>query len=175
MDIKDLYENSDLTQQEIAARLGIPWKRVFNYIKANYSKEYRQSRKAKCYRKSKLGDKNPMRGKTGANHHNYVGLVSDNKGYLMALKPEWYTGRNGSKHVFAHHISVCIGLGITKIPAGWCVHHCDGDKYNNDFDNLVLLTIADHTKLHWVLGSATTISKESTLKWAEAHGTPYLV
>ena len=175
MDIKLLYETTDLTQQEIATRLGIPWKRVSNFVKANYSKEYRIARKAKCYRKSKLGAKNPMAGKTGTNHHNYVGLVSDSKGYLMALKPDWYTGRKRAKHVFAHHISVCEGLGITEIPRGWCVHHCDEDKYNNDFSNLVLLTMADHTRLHWALGSATTISKESTLKWVEAHGTPYLV
>lgn len=173
MDIKNLYENTDLSQVEISKRLGISYKKVSKYITSNYSKEYRTSRNAMSYRRSKLGENNPMQGKYGKEHHNYKGLVSDNKGYLMVLKPEWYTGRKKSKHVFAHHISVCDGLGITEIPKGWCVHHCDEDPYNNDFDNLVLLSVPDHARLHAALRGATTISKESTLKWVEAHGTPY--
>lgn len=173
MDIKTLYENTDLTQREIADKLGISWKRVFLYIKKNYSKAYRIQRKARCYRKSKLGDKNPMFGQFGEAHHNYIGEVSDNKGYLMVLKPDWYTGRKRSKHVFSHHIVVCENLGITEIPAKWCVHHCDKNPYNNDFSNLVLMTLSDHVRLHASLEGATTISKESTLKWVEAHGTPF--
>ena len=173
MDIKYLYENTELTQQQIAARLGIPWKRVFNFIKANYSTEYRKQRKAACYRNSKLGTSNPMHGKRGADHHYYKGVVSDCKGYLMELKPAWYTGRKGSKHVFQHHLVVCEHLGLTAVPAGWHVHHCDHDPYNNSFDNLVLLTASDHQRLHNALEGATTISKESTLKWVEAHGTPW--
>ncbi len=176
MDIKTLYENTDLTQQEIADRLGIHWKKVFKWVKANYSTEHRKERKARCYRKSKLGDKNPMRGKTGNLHHNFIGEVSDNKGYLMILKPDWYTGRKGSKHVFVHHVVVCLALGITAIPKGWCVHHCDENPYNNKFDNLILVTLRDHARIHSVLlKGATTISKESTAKWLEAHGTPFMV
>ena len=173
MDIKSLYENTDLTQQEIADRLGIHWKKVFKYIKANYSEQYRKGRKAKTYRKSKLGDANPMTGKTGNQHHNFKGEVSDNKGYLMVLKPDWYTGRKGSKHVFSHHVVVCEALGLTAIPKGWVVHHCDENPYNNDFSNLVLLTVADHARLHAALKGSTTISKESTLKWVETYGTVY--
>ena len=173
MDIKYLYENTELTQQQIADRLGIPFKRVFNFIKANYSTEYRKQRKAVSYRNSKLGTRNPMHGKCGMQHHNYEGVVGDCKGYLMELKPEWYTGRKGSKHVFQHHIVVCVHLGLTQIPAGWHVHHCDHDPHNNSFDNLVLLTAGDHNRLHHALKGATTISKESTLKWVEAHGTPW--
>lgn len=176
MDIKTLYENTDLTQQEIADRLGVHWKKVFKWIKANYTPEYRRKRKARCYRKSKLGDKNPMFGKAGDAHHNFVGEVSDGKGYLMVLKPDWYTGRKGSKHVFTHHVVICLALGITEIPQGWCVHHCDENPYNNDIDNLILVTLADHTRIHIVLlKGATTISKESTAKWLEAHGTPFKV
>lgn len=173
MDIKYLYENTELTQQQIAAQLGIPWKRVFKYIKANYSSDYRKTRKAKCYRNSKLGAKNPMRGKTVEVHHNYIGVVSDNKGYWMQLKPEWYTGRKRSKHVFVHHVVVCLALGLTEVPGGWHVHHCDHNPRNNDFDNLVLIKAGDHQRLHISLRGATTISKESTLKWVEAHGTPW--
>lgn len=176
MDIKTLYENTDLTQQEIADKLGIHWKRVLKFVKENYSREYRKSRKARCYRKSKLGERNPMFGKFGEQHHNFVGEVSDNKGYLMVLKPDWYTGRKSSKHVFVHNVVVCEALGITEIPKGWCVHHCDTNPYNNIYDNLILVTLGDHIRLHHVLlKGATTISKESTAKWLEAHGTPFKV
>lgn len=174
-EIKFYYENTELTQQQIANKLGIHWKRVFNYVKNNYSVEYRRNRKAISYRNSKLGDKNPMTGKTGEAHPNYKGAVSDGKGYLMIVKPEWYTGRKGSKHIFLHHLVVCENMGLAKIPRGWTVHHCDKNPLNNEFDNLVLITLGDHMKLHAMLKKegATTISKESTLKWVEAHGTPW--
>lgn len=168
MDIKTLYETTEMTQQQIAEHLGIPWKRVFKFIKANYSAEDRKARKAVRYRNSKLGDLNPMSGKHGTAHPNFVGEVSDSKGYWMALKPAWYTGRKRSKHVFVHHVVVCKAMGLTEIPAGWCVHHCDFNPQNNDFGNLVLLTTAEHCALHAALAGATTISKESTLKWVEA-------
>ena len=175
MDIKYLYENTELTQKQIAAQLNVPWKRVFNYIKDNYSSSYRKQRKAKCYRNSKVGALNPMSGKTGEAHHNFVGVVSDNKGYLMMLKPDWYTGRKNSKHVFQHHVEICLGLGITCVPKGWCVHHVDRNPHNNSFSNLVLCTTGDHRRLHRHFEGATTISKESTLKWVETHGTPFKV
>lgn len=175
MDIKFLYENTELTQAQIAAQLNIHWKRVFNYIKQNYSSAYRKARKAKSYRNSKLGDKNPMHGKHGAEHPYYQGVVSDNKGYDMILKPDWYTGRKSSKHVFLHHVVVCQNLGITAIPKGWCVHHVNSNPVDNRFENLVLCTMGDHMRIHRHFEGATTISKESTLKWVETHGTPFKV
>lgn len=172
--IKYLYENTELTLQGIADRTGSTYKRVFNWVKNNYSKEYRTNRKRVSYKNSKTGELNPMTGKYAEQHHNYKGIVSDNKGYLMVLKPEWYTGRKSSKHVFLHHVVVCEALGLTSVPAGWHVHHVDKDPYNNAFDNLVLMTASDHIRLHnSVLVGATTISKESTLKWVEAQGTPF--
>ena len=109
----------------------------------------------------------------GYKHHSYKGVVADGRGYWMVLKPEWYTGRKKSKHVFVHHIVMCAALNLTEIPKGWVVHHCDENPENNVFDNLVLMTITDHGRLHKTLEGATTISKESTLKWVEAHGTPF--
>ena len=171
MDIKTLYETTDLTIDQIAKQCGYgSFKPVFNYVRKHYSSEYRKTRKSRTYRASKLGDKNPMHGKCGELHHNKRPRVRDGKGYWLVLKPDWYTGRAGSKHVFEHHVVVCLALGITAVPPGYVVHHCDGDPTNNDFGNLVMLTMAGHSALHQSLGRATTISKESTLKWAEAQG-----
>ena len=169
MSIKELYEHTALTMQSIANQLGMTYKQVFTYIKKNYSPDYRRARKTVSYRNSKLGELNPMQGKQGNKHHNYIGIVEDSKGYLMQLKPEWYTGRKGSKHVFVHHIVICEALGITSIPKGHCVHHCDFNPHNNYISNLILLTVGEHSSLHTALAGATTISKESTAKWLEAH------
>ena len=169
MDIKSLYENTELTMQTIADQLGTTYKAVFNYVKKNYSSSYRRNRKAKTYRNSKSGELNPMSGKVREQHPRYIGVVSDCKGYLMAVKPEWYSGRRGSHHVFVHHLVMCEHLGITEIPRGYCVHHCDFNPHNNDIGNLVLLTVGEHSALHHALAGATTISKESTAKWLEAH------
>lgn len=173
MTIKDLYENTELPLARIAEELGTTYKVVQRYVSMNYTKEYRSLRKQKTYRNSKLKGKNPMWGKRRDDHPNYRGVVPDSKGYLMELKPSWYTGRKKSKHVFQHHVVVARELGLSEIPKGWVVHHCDMDPYNNEFDNLILLTVRDHTRLHNYLEGATTISKESTLKWVEAHGTVF--
>lgn len=173
MDIKYLYENTDLTQQQIAAALKCPINRVHKWISRNYTRAYRLEKKSICYRNSKLGEKNPMTGKCGELHHMYIGDVSDQKGYLMRVKPTWFTSRKNSRHAFTHHIVVCENLGITGIPKGWSVHHCDFNPLNNSFDNLVLLMSGDHNRLHRHLSGVTTISKESTLKWVETYGTPW--
>jgi hypothetical protein len=173
MDIKYFYEQTELTIHNIAKQVDQPFNRVYKYICRNYSSEYRKTRKSTCYRNSKLGDKNPMLGKFAAKHHSFIGDVGDGYGYLQHIKPEWYTGRKGSKHVFTHHLVVCEALGLTQITKGWVVHHCDFNPHNNDFSNLVLLSIGDHSRLHRYLAGATTISKESTLKWVETCGTPW--
>ena len=159
-EVKNLYETTEITLQEIADKVGSKLHQVWKLIASEYSVEFRAARKTNCYRNSKLGNKNPMAGKVGENHHGFVGDVSDGKGYMMRLKPEWYTGRKGCKHVFVHHVVMCEALGLTEIPRGWCVHHIDGDKVNNNPNNLAFLTIAAHTRLHQ-LERATTIPKGS--------------
>lgn len=156
----EAYENGGelLTIQEIADALGLTHAYVWNYIAVTYSKAWRDERKTLCYQRSKLGGRNPMTGKRKEQHHNYVGDISDGKGYLMRVKPDWYTGRKGCKHVFVHHIVMCEALGITEVPRGMVVHHVDGNRTNNDLSNLALMTIAAHTRLHQ-LERATTSRK----------------
>lgn len=169
---KTLFETTAMTYQEIADELGISFHQVLNVVHRSYSAEVIRERKRKNYQKSKLGDLNPMKGVVRTKHHNYVGEVSDGRGYLMILKPEWYTGRKNSNHVFVHHVVICEHMNLTQIPAGYSVHHCDKNPLNNDFSNLVLISNGAHSALHqWLIREgATTISKESTLKWVEAHG-----
>jgi len=67
-----------------------------------------------------------------------------------------------------HCRNMCIVLGIDKIPSGFVVHHLDGNKKNNDIDNLALVTTMGHGKMHtgrepWNKGLTT----ETSEKWNE--------
>lgn len=169
--IFNFYENTFLTQEEIAKKIGRHRTCVMKIIQKNYSKEFQKKRKNKTYSNAQSGENNPSFGKKRENSFHFTGEpYLDGKGYLLMLKPDWYTGRKKTKNIYVHHIIVCENLGLTEIPKGYCVHHCDGNKLNNDFSNLVLLSLGDHAALHKYLLSegATTISKESTLKWVEA-------
>lgn len=147
--LKDLYENTTMTDAQIAEELGISTTWLYRgFLYKMYDRDYRKVRKQRNYQLSKQGDKNLMKGKTGKKHHNYKGRVEDGRGYYMVLKPDWYTGRKGSKHVFEHSVIMCEALGLTEIPEGFVVHHIDGDTKNNDIDNLSLMTISGHGKLH---------------------------
>lgn len=147
-EVKNLIENSDLTIQQIARKFQCRFTKIRSFIDSTYTKEYLDLRTFKMYSLSKSGDKSPMKGKVGELHHNYIGRVSDGNGYFMVLKPDWYTGRKGSKHVFEHSIVMCESLGLTEIPKGFHVHHVDGDKTNNSIDNLALLNSHAHAKIH---------------------------
>lgn len=170
MMLRHLYENTDLTLEQIAESLDTTRKVIGRIINNYYTKEYRLQRKSRCYRNSKLGSKNPAYGRF---QEDSVRWKNDKRGYFTMTKPEWYTGRQRTANIFVHHVVMCEHLGITEIPAGHCVHHCDLNHQNNEIGNLIMMTMAEHTALHQYLRKlsaegATTISKESTAKWLEA-------
>lgn len=154
--LKELFETTDLTQDEIGLRLGLTRKQVWRRLTKLYTSDELRERKRRCYSKSKQGDKNPMFGKVKEQHHNYLGQISDGKGYLLILKPEWFTGRKGTRHIFYHHYIICKHLNITEIPKGCVVHHRDGDTHNNDISNLQLMTNSEHRKLHSLINQRAT-------------------
>ena len=167
--LKYLIENSDMTLQKIGEEVGYCQPTMSKIFCKEYPKEFRDKRKFKMKSLAKSGEKNPWFGVTGEKHSKYKGILDDGKGYKIVLKPEWYTGRPGSNHIFYHHRVLCEGMDITEIPENHVVHHCDGNPHNNDFSNLVLMTSSEHARLHQICKErSTTISKESTLKWVEA-------
>lgn len=155
-----LFKDSTLTIQGIADYLGTSYKIVYTITKKNFSREFRLARKKANYRRSKLGTNNPMYGRCQEQHHNFIGVIGDNKGYLMRLKPDWYTGRKKSKHIYEHHYQYCLANGLTEIPKGYHVHHKNFIKTDNDPDNLQLMTAGDHMRFHNKLRRAETIRKE---------------
>lgn len=148
-EILHIYETTLEPVQKIMAKfkVHVDHSKAFNaMLIQTFGREYFEQRKTKCYSASKSGDKNPYFGKpTPIARYEPVG---DGNGYLQVLKPDWYTGRRGSKYVFQHNVVMCEILGLTEIPAGFVVHHIDEDKTNNNPNNLALMTMGAHAKLH---------------------------
>ena len=91
----------------------------------------------------------------GRGNPNSKGRNYDQDGYQL------YTpaGKGTTK---LHHYVTFEALGISKLPAGFHVHHRDCDVLNNDASNLQLISSSDHKWLHKEFGSATL--------WAIQHG-----
>ena len=70
-------------------------------------------------------------------------------GYIAIYCPESkYRIKNGSHKNFVYeHLYILEQNGI-QIPDGYEVHHLDGNRQNNSPSNLIVLTKADHTRLH---------------------------
>jgi hypothetical protein len=168
LQIIESIANTEKTLQEIADELNTSYKVVWELVSQEFTPEERMARKILSYHRSKLGKLNPMFNKKRELHPNYKGLVSDGKGYILEVKPVWFTGRRGCKHVFKHNLVVCEALGLTELPKGFCIHHIDGIKTNNDLSNLALMTMGAHMKLHSILKRATTIPTGSRVEISEA-------
>lgn len=158
--------NSDLGVNTISKELKISYNVIQRYWKEWFSKEEFEDRCSRLNRIHKLGTNNPMYGKTGNKHHNAKKGPVLIMGYKAVFAPEWWEGtcHKGSR-VYEHILVCCKNLGLTSLPKGYVVHHIDGNILNNSPNNLELLTIGEHMKLHntthgkYVKESATTNCK----------------
>lgn len=75
--------------------------------------------------------------------------------YWCWRKPTWYVGNkttgNETPYVFEHLLVVCTELGWSRLPQGYCVHHANEDKKDNNISNLVLMRRDDHNLLHGLM------------------------
>lgn len=128
------------TAQTIADQLGTTIHNIVWVLKYQLpTAEYAALKKLR-YSRSKMGVKNPMLGKTGEQHHNWIGLVDDGYGYLTCLV-------NG-KRVFVHRHMMAQALGLESLPDSWDVHHINNDTKDNRLDNFALVTKAGHIAIH---------------------------
>ena len=73
-----------------------------------------------------------------------------NGDYILVVAPNWFKGkRYRNKYCFEHHL-VWEQYNKSPVPDGYIVHHKDGNKFNNNIENLELMTRAEHAKLHGV-------------------------
>lgn len=173
--VVDLYlSETKPTLQEVAAATSVTFHTAQAIVRRSLSETQLKEEHALRYSRSKLADRNPMAGKSKDLHHGYKGrLFCDPHGYVLVLKPDWYTGRPKSKHIYEHSVVMAKMLGLTAVPDGMVVHHIDEDRTNNRPDNLALVTAEAHRILHarsplrrltlWELHrSGTSRSKQTT-------------
>ena len=68
------------------------------------------------------------------------------KGYVMEYHPD--NPRSDKRgYVFAHIIAYEKHTG-TKVPKGFAVHHINGIKTDNRPENLIMLSVGEHSTLH---------------------------
>ena len=74
-----------------------------------------------------------------------------NGDYILIKAPEWYKGKlYRGRYCYEHHL-VWEKENGKPVPEGYVVHHRDGNKTNNNIENLELLKESSHKKLHGLL------------------------
>lgn len=71
-----------------------------------------------------------------------------NGDYILVKAPKDYVGKKyRGKYCYEHHLVYFQKYGI--IPQkGEIIHHINGDKHDNRIENLILLSVDTHNKLH---------------------------
>jgi hypothetical protein len=128
------------TIASIAESLDTTFHNVQHIVKMHVPAETLKREQALRYSRSKMSEKNPMQGKCGEQHHNFIGLVEDGHGYLMR--------KVAGKYVLEHRRVLAEALGLSELPGGFDVHHINEDKQDNRLDNLALVTSSGHRALH---------------------------
>jgi hypothetical protein len=133
------YQKSLLTMGAIAKELSVTHATVAEILRRDIPAAELRSLKALKYSASKMGDKNPAKGKHPVN---FIGDRSDAKGYLTRVVR--------GKPYFVHRIVMAdlIGIPVEALPEDLEVHHIDEDGANNGPDNLALVTSLGHKNVH---------------------------
>jgi HNH endonuclease len=147
------YAESSLTMREIAKAVGCSYHCVRDIYKQQPWYEQR------VYNLRSLGRAN-VNYATGEAHGSYKGHTTNHVGYRCWKTPDWYAGRkttgNTTAYVFEHQLIVCAELSWNRLPDGYCVHHIDQNKLNNNLSNLALIARDDHNLLHGLLRKGVT-------------------
>lgn len=141
-------QDIDLSYQEIADKFEVSKHLVGKIARENLTEELKKLRYSAWNRKIKLGSRNHMFGRKGNLHPN----SSENVrviGYKTVFAPDWWEGKTvKSGRVFEHHFVWASFYNQKSLPKGCCIHHIDLNIDNNSIENLQLLSISDHMKLH---------------------------
>jgi len=88
-----------------------------------------------------IGQKRPKI--QGQNHPNYKGGFIDEDGYrIICMK---------GKRCQEHQVIWLRYNNLKEIPKGYCIHHKNGNKSDNRIENLILMKINEHSRLHSLL------------------------
>ena len=130
------YRSMTMTKAKIAEAEGITYSTVAEILKTFITAEDLKKLRGYYMSASKMNEKNPMFGaKTAAAR------------IMRGGRPAVW---NGSGYTFEHRIIAAQMLGISELPPNMEVHHIDGNKLNNNTDNLAICTKRGHQYMHRV-------------------------
>lgn len=71
-----------------------------------------------------------------------------NGDYLMVIAPTGYTGKlYRGRYCYEHHAVYWQHTGIL-VKEGEILHHINGDRHDNRYENLRLMPVAEHNRHH---------------------------
>lgn len=132
--VKTMYE-SGMTQAEIAAELNVTQRIVFNFMRRNGIK-------------ARIAAKRCQDGEKNSYWHG--GRTQDEFGYVMIQCKEHPRASKCGGYV-PEHILVAESKIGRHLTTDEVVHHINGRKWDNDPDNLCVMTKSQHSKLHWLI------------------------
>lgn len=128
------YRSLTSTIEDIATDFGLTPHTVGAILATRLTDEERSRLRGANHSRKKTGEANPMFGK-----HTAAERIL-RKGRAAVWNGEGYT--------FEHRMIAAKALGLQALPDHLEVHHLDGDKTNNDPDNLAITTKRGHRYLH---------------------------
>lgn len=147
--LKKMFEESDVTLNDICKALNCSYSIMLKYIYSIYGKSKLDERKSKLYAISKTGSNNPSSLlKRECSTKWKGGHPDDGNGYSLAFNDGWIVDRPYDKYVFEHHLIMLKALHLHKMPHKGVIHHINHQRKDNDIDNLVLLSNGGHARLH---------------------------
>lgn len=156
------YKNNNVSLQEVADKFNISKPTVWQYMKKNDVKVDAQ--------RTKVGKKVWNSGLTKATDNRVAKYAkTKSKDYILdGYKMIWSDVLN--KSVREHHKVWYENTNMWPDSSKKeQIHHIDGDKLNNDFDNLVLCSVSEHTKIHKGYENLTyKLIKEGLVKFDKA-------
>ena len=128
----------------------------------------------KCTNCHKKIDRRAMRCRFCRNRYNHP---KNGKGTIDKKGYKWIT-INGKQVRESHYIWCSDPYNLSFIPEGFVIHHLNGNKLNNQAENLILLSRDYHTKIHRAINKTDdsykqdpeykkNMSKIITQWWAE--------
>lgn len=140
-EIIDYYVNNQVTINEVVKKFGTSTGTIYKYLKErDIVVDPQRNRKGK----------KPWN--SGLSKH------TDNRVASYAKTKSGYINHSGYRKVWSdelkktvnehHYIWFKSTNYWPDTSNGEQIHHIDGNKLNNDFDNLMLVSVSDHTKIH---------------------------
>jgi len=140
------YDSSNISIRDLAKKFGIDIKRVRKILKESNSEKFNKRTRSfgrVVWNKGLTkhdNDKVANIAKKLSKHRETHGVKD---GYSTVYCDKLRTRLKKHTHVWFENTGY-----LPNFKNNEQIHHIDGDKHNNDFDNLMLVSVSEHTRIH---------------------------